>query len=102
MNGMKRQKYMTPEDEYTRTEGVQCATGEEWRVITDSSRKHKVAGPKWKQHPAAAVSSGESKLQCFKEKYCIGTWNVRSMNQGRLDVVKQEMAKMNISILGIE
>ena len=47
------------------------------------------------------VPSGESKVRCCKEQYCIGTWNVRSMNQGKLDVVKQEMARVNIDILGI-
>ena len=47
------------------------------------------------------VSVGKSKVQCYKEQYCIGTWNVRSMNQGKLDVVKQEMARVNINILGI-
>ena len=47
------------------------------------------------------VSGGESKVQCYKEQYCIGTWNVRSMNQGKLDMVKQEMARVNINILGI-
>ena len=47
------------------------------------------------------VSGGESKVQCYKEQYCIGTWNVTSMNQGKLDMVKKEMARVNISILGI-
>ena len=47
------------------------------------------------------VSGGESKIQCCKEQYCIGTWNVRSMSQGKLEVVKQEMARVNINILGI-
>ena len=47
------------------------------------------------------VPGGESKVRCCKEQYCIGTWNVRSMNQGKLDVVKQEMAKVNKDILGI-
>ena len=47
------------------------------------------------------VSGGESKVHCYKEQYCIGTWNVWSMNQGKLDVVKQEMAGVNINILGI-
>ena len=47
------------------------------------------------------VSGDESKLQCCKVKYCIGTWNVRSMNQGKLDMVKQEMARVNTDILGI-
>ena len=47
------------------------------------------------------LSGGESKVQCCKEQYCIGTCNVRSMNQGQMDVVKQEMARMNIDILGV-
>ena len=45
--------------------------------------------------------TGESKVLCYKEQYCIGTWNVRSMNQGKLEVIKQEMARENINILGI-
>jgi len=57
--------------------------------------------PKQKQHPAVDVTGNRSKVRCSKEQYCIGTWNVRSMNQGKLEVVKQEMAKMNINILGI-
>ena len=47
------------------------------------------------------ASESESKVQCYKEQYCIGTWNVKSMNQGKLDIVKQEMARVNINILGI-
>ena len=47
------------------------------------------------------VSGGESKVRCCKEQYCIGTWNVRSMDQGKLDVVRQEMARLNTNILGI-
>ena len=47
------------------------------------------------------VTGDGSKVRCCKEKYCIGTWNVRSMNQGKLEVVKQEMARVNIYILGI-
>ena len=42
-----------------------------------------------------------SKIRCCKEQYCIGTWNVRSMNQGKLEVVKQEMARVNVNILGL-
>ena len=57
--------------------------------------------PKWKQCPVEDVSGGESKVRCCKEQYCIGTWNVRSMKQGKLEVVKQEMARVNINILGI-
>ena len=47
------------------------------------------------------MTGERSKVQCCKEKYCIGTWNVRSMNQGQLEVVKQEIARMNVNILGI-
>ena len=47
------------------------------------------------------VTGGRSKVRCCKEQYCIGTWNVRSMNQGKLEVVKQEMARGNMNILGI-
>ena len=57
--------------------------------------------PKQKQHPLLDVTVDRSKVQCCKEQYCIGTWNVRSMYQGRLEVVKQEMARVNIDILGI-
>ena len=54
-----------------------------------------------KQLPVVGVSSSERKVRCYKEQYCIGTWNVRSMNQDKLEVVKQEMARMYIDILGI-
>ena len=58
--------------------------------------------PKQKQHLVVEVTGERSKVQCYKEQYCIGTWNVRPMNQGRLVVVKQEMAGVNIDILGIK
>ena len=57
--------------------------------------------PKQKQYQAVDVTGDRSKVRCGKEQYCIGTWNVRSMNQGKLEVVKQEMARVNIDILGI-
>ena len=57
--------------------------------------------PEQKQHPAVDGTGDRSKVQCCKEHYCVGTWNVRSMNQGKLEVVKQEMTKVNINILGI-
>ena len=57
--------------------------------------------PNQKQYPAVDVTGDRSKVQCYKEQYCIGTWNVRSMNQGKLVVVKQEMARVNVEILGI-
>ena len=90
---------------YCMLEGVQYVTGEEWRAITNSCRKNEVAGPKQKQCSAVGVSGGESKVQCCKKQYCVGTWNVRFRNQDKLDVVKQEMARgcpaLNIKILGI-
>ena len=55
--------------------------------------------PKQKQCPAVDVTGDRSKVQCYKEQYCIGTWNIRSVNQGKLEVVKQEMARVNINIL---
>ena len=57
--------------------------------------------PKQKQHPVVDVTGSGSKVQCFKEQYCIGIWNVRSISQGKLEVVKQEMARVNVDILGI-
>ena len=57
--------------------------------------------PKQKQHPVVDVIGDGSKLHSCKGQYCIGTWNVRSMNQGKLEVVKQEMARVNINIVGI-
>ena len=101
MDSMKRQKCMTMEDEPPRSEGVQYTTGEEQRAVTNSSRKNEEAGPKWKWYSVVDVSGGESKVWCCKEQYCIGTWRVRYMNQDKLDVVKQEMARVNINILGI-
>ena len=93
---------MTPQDgTHPRPEDVQYATGEEWRAITSSSRKNEVVAPKQKQCSVVDVSGGESKLWCCKEQYYIGTWNVRSTNQGKLEVVKQEMARVNIDFLGI-
>ena len=55
-----------------------------------------------KQYPAVDVTGDRSKVRCCKEQYCLGTWNVRSMNQGKLEVVKQEMARLNKYILGIK
>ena len=97
MNSMKRQKDMTLKEELPRLVGVQYATGEEWR---NNSRKNEEMEPKHKQCPVVEVI-GEGSIQCCKEKFCIGIWNVRSMNQGKLEVVKQEMARVNIDILGI-
>ena len=85
----KAKRYDTPRgDEPPRSESVQYTTGEEQRAITNSSRKNEAAGPKWKQCSAVDVSGGKSKVRCCKEQYHIGTWNVRSMNEGKFDVVK--------------
>ena len=72
-------------------------TGEEWR---NSSRRSEEAESKWKQCPVVDVSGGETKVQCCKEQHCIRTWNVRFMNQGKLEV-KQEMVRVNTDMLGI-
>ena len=66
--------------------GSQYTTGEEWR---NNSRKNEETEPKQKQCPAVDVNGDGSKVQCCKEQYCIGTWNVRSMNEGKLEVVRQ-------------
>ena len=71
---------------------------EEWR---NSSIKSEEVESKRKQHPVVVVTGDGSQVQCCKEQYCIGTWNVRSISQGKLEVVKQEMARVNINILGI-
>ena len=85
MNSMKRQKDRTLTDELPRSVGAQYATGDQWR---NNSRKNEETEPKQKQHPVVDVTGDRSKLQCYKEQYCIVTWNVRSMNQGKLEVVK--------------
>ena len=101
INCVKGQKDMTPKDESPRSEGVQYATGEERRRITNSPRMYEVVGPKWIQQSVVDVSGDKSKIWCCKEQYCTGTWNIRPMNQGKLDMFKEEMARININILGI-
>jgi len=92
---------MILEDETPRSEDVQYPAGEEWRAITNSSRKKEAAGSKQKCCSVVDLSGSEYKVQCCKEQYCIVTWNVRCMNQGKLGMVKQEMARVNIGILEI-
>ena len=92
MNSMKRQNDRIPKEELLRSVGAQYATGNQWR---NNSRKKEGMEPKQKQYPAMDVTGDRSKIRCCKEQYCIGTWNVRSMNQGKLEVVKQEMARVN-------
>ena len=80
---------------------IQHATGEEQRAINNSSSKNEAAGLKYRWCSVVDVSGGESTVWFCKEQYCIWTWNVSSMNQGKLDVVRQKMARLNIDILGI-
>ncbi|XP_060137402.1 uncharacterized protein LOC132593028, partial [Zootoca vivipara] len=94
-------KVMTLEDEPLRSEGVQHATEEERRTSTSRFRADEAAGPKPKGRSVADMPGSERKVRCCKEKYCIGTWNVRTMSGGKLDVVKNEMTRINIDILGI-
>ena len=96
MNSMKRQKDRTLKDEFPRLVAAQYATRDQWR---NYSRKNEGTEPK--QHPLVDVIADGSEVRCCKEQYCIGTWNVRSINQDKLKVVKKEMARVNIDILGI-
>ena len=73
MDNMKRQKDRTLKDELARSVGAQYATGDQWR---NNSRKNEGVEPKQKQHPAVDVTGYRCKVQCFKEQYYIGTWNV--------------------------
>ena len=80
MNSMKRQNDRILKEELPRSVGSQHATGDQWR---NNSRKNEEMEPKQKQYPVVDVTVDGSKVQCCKEQYCIGTWNVRSMNQGK-------------------
>ena len=96
MNSMKRQNDRILKEELPRSVGAQIATGDQWR---NNSIKNEGMEPKQKEYPAEDVTGDRSKF--CKEQYCIGTWNVRSTNQGKLEVVKQEMARVNVDILAI-
>jgi len=98
MNSMKRQNDRIPKEELTRSVSAQYTTGDQWR---NNSRKNERMEPKQKQYPVVDVTGDRSKIRCYKEQYCIGTWNVRCMNKGKLEVVKQEIARVNVDILGI-
>ena len=89
---------MTLKDELPRLVVAPYATVKECK---NNSRKNQETEPKQKQHPVVDVTGDGSKVHCCKQQYCIGTWKVRSMNQGKLQVVKQEMARVNINTLGI-
>ena len=96
MNSMKSQKDRKLKYELPKSVGAQYAMGDQWR---NNSRKNEEMEPKQK-YPVVDVTGDGSKVWCCKEQYCVGTWNVRSTNQGKLEVVKQEMARVNIDILG--
>ena len=85
MNSMKRQNDRTLNDELPRLVGAQYVTGDQWR---NNSRKNEGVQPKQKEHPVVDGTSDRRKVRCCKQQYCIGTWNVRSMNQGKLEGVK--------------
>ena len=97
-NHDKAKRYDSGRWATSRSEGVQYVTGDEQKAITNSSRKNEAAGPKWKQCLAVDVSGGKSKVYCYKEQYCIGTWNIKFIIKGKLDMVKQEMARVNIDV----
>ena len=98
MNSMKRQNDRILKEELPRSLGDQYATGDQWR---NNSRKNEGMQPKQKQYPVVDVTGDKSKIRCCKEQYFIATWSVRSMSQGKLEVVKQEMARVNVYILRI-
>ena len=87
MNSMKRQNDRIPKEELPRSLGANMLLEISGEI---NSRKNEGMEPKQKQYPAVDVTGDRSKIQCCKEQYCTGTWNVRSMNQGKLEVVKQE------------
>ena len=97
MNSMKKQKDRTLKDELPRSVGAQYATGDQWRKTPERIETE----PKQKRQPVVDMTGDGSKVQCCKEQYCIGTWNIRSMNHGKVEVFKQEMARVNIDILQI-
>ena len=87
MNSMKRQNDRIPKEKLPRSLGAQYATGDQWR---NNFRKNEGMEPKQKQYPVVDGTGDRSKFQCCKGQYHIGTWNVRSMNQGKLEVVKRD------------
>ena len=92
---MKRQNDRVLKQELPRSVGAQHATGDQWR---NNSSKNEGMEPKQKQYPVVDVTGDRSKVQCCKEQYCIGTWNIKSMNQGKLEVVKQVIARVIVDI----
>ena len=98
MNSVERQKDRALKDELPRSVGAQYATGYQWG---NNSKKNEGMELKQKQYPVVDVTGDRSKVWCCKGQYYIGPWDVWSMNQGKLEVVKQETARVNVDILGI-
>ena len=94
MNSMKRQNDRILKEELPRSGGAQYAAGDQWR---NNSRKNEGMEPKQKQYPVVDVTGDRSKVRCSKEQYCIGTWNVSSMNQGKLEGM---MLKLKLQYFG--
>ena len=86
MNSMKRKKDRTLKDELPRSVGARYTLGDQWK---NNSRKNEETESKKKQHPVVDMTGDGSKVRCYKKQYCIEIWNVRSMNQGKLEVVKK-------------
>ena len=95
MNSMKKQKDMALKDELPRSLVAQCANGEDWR---NNSRKNEEAEPKWSQHPIVDVIVMEVKSDVVRT---ILLRNLEFLIQGKLEIVKQELARVNMDILGI-
>ena len=94
---MKRQNDRILKEEIPGSVGAQYAPGDQGEITPERMK----GWSQRKQHPVVDVTGDRGKVHCCKEQYCIGTWNVRSMNQAKLVVVKQDMARVNINILGI-
>ena len=97
MNSMRRQNDRIVKEELPRSVSAQYAAGDQWR---NNFRKNEGMEPKQKQYPVSDGTGDRIKVRCCKEQYYIGTWKVRSMNQGKSEVVKQEMARVHVDILG--
>ena len=94
-------KWYNTKSELPKSVGAQYDTGESREIAPEGMKMLSQSRKKKKKtHSVVDVSGGESKVWCCKEQYCIGTWNVRSMNQGKLEVIQQGMARVNIDILG--
>ena len=95
MNSLKKQKDRTLKNELPRSVRAQYATGDQWRK---NSRKNEETELTQKQQVVVDMTGDRSKVWSCKEQHCIGNWNARSMNQGKFEVVKQEMARVSVDI----